>query len=160
MIARSFILLTFFSLVSASGSSAQSFGVPNTGNAPPTGSPIEIEDCKTGQTGGMLLAESDGNFDVEFTNEGNTTADLIRFEIDLGQERLFIRDAGKFSPGVTIKHRFRQRGGNFVSSPLFSPAAFHCSVAAVHFVDGTDGRQTLPPRPFRKSMRADGSAWR
>ena len=124
--------------LAAAPAAAQTFGVPNTTNAPPSGAPVQIEDCKAGQDGRMLLAQSDGNFEITFTNEGAATADLIRFQIELGQEQIFIRDAGKFSPGVTIKHRYRRRGGNVVSSPLLSPVTLHCSVAAVHFVDGTD----------------------
>lgn len=133
-IASVFLILA----LSAGPAAAQTFGVPNTSNAAPTGAPVQIEDCKTGQDGGLLIAQSDGNFEISFTNEGATTADLVRFQIELGQEQIFIRDAGKFAPGVTIKHRYRRRGGNVVSSPLLSPVSFHCSVAAVHFVDGSD----------------------
>jgi len=100
-------------------------------------SPIEIESCVAGTTGGLLISQSNGSFKVEFTNEGAVPADMIRFEIDYGGERLFIRDVGHFAPGVTINHIFRRRGGNVVSSPLFGSAPFTCEVAAVHLTDGT-----------------------
>ena len=117
---------------------AQTLGVPNTGNAPPIGPPIQIEDCVAGNDGGALLAESDRRFKVVFTNEGRVPADLIKFRIDFGNQSLAIRDAGKFSPGVTITHVFKRRGGNVFSSPLFAPARLSCTIAAVHFVDGTE----------------------
>lgn len=130
-------LLIALVAATATPAHAQSFGIPNTSNKPPSGSPIQIEDCKAGQDGGLLIAQSDGRFEIAFSNEGGTAADLIRFQVDLDQERFFIRDAGKFSPGITIRHRYRQRGGNVVSSPLLRPAKMHCEVLAVHFVDGT-----------------------
>lgn len=132
------IILALLVAATTCANADETFGVPNTNNAPPTGSPVQIEDCKAGQDGGMLVATTDGSFDIAFTNEGSTTANLIRFQIDLGQDRIYIRDAGTFSPGVTVNHRFRRRGGNVVSSPLFAPAKFQCSVASVHFIDGTD----------------------
>lgn len=106
-------------------------------SAQPGESPVQIEDCKAGEDGGLLIAKSDGSFAITFTNESQKVADLVRFQVELGQEQLFIRDAGKFSPGITIKHTYRQRGGNVVSSPLLKPAALRCQVADVHFVDGS-----------------------
>ena len=131
-------LVSVLAATTAAPARAQTFGVPNTGNKPPGGSPVQIEDCKTGQDGNLVISQSDGNFEITFTNEGAATADLVRFQVDVGSERVFIRDAGKFSPGVTIKHKFRRRGGNVVSSPLFHPVAMQCTVASVHFVDGSD----------------------
>lgn len=113
-------------------------GVPNTGNAPPSGSPVQVEDCVAGDDGNGLLAKSDGRFKIVFTNEGQVPADLIRFRIDFGEESFAIRDAGTFAPGVTISHRYRQRGGNVYSSPLFAPAKLRCIVDAVHFKDGSE----------------------
>jgi hypothetical protein len=105
-------------------------GIPNTGNAPPSGPPVQIEDCVAGGTGGPLISESDRRFKVVFTNEGPIAADLIRFRIDFGTESLAIRDVGSFAPGVTITHVFKRRGGNIYASPLFAPAKLRCSVDA------------------------------
>jgi membrane-associated protease RseP (regulator of RpoE activity) len=73
-----------------------------------------------------------------FTNEGRVPADLIRFRVDFGNESIAIRDSGIFSPGVTITHVYKHRGGNVYSSPLFAPAKLSCTVDAVHFKDGSD----------------------
>jgi type II secretory pathway component PulC len=108
-------------------------------------SPIQVEDCKTPYVGGLLLAETIEKFTIVFTNEGSVTADLVRFEIHLGQEDIFIRDVGKFEPGITVTHVFRKRGGNVVTSPLFAPAPFYCGVASAHFIDGTDWTPSSPP---------------
>src|ERR1700736_6039644 len=118
--------------------SSQTLGVPNEGNSPPTGSPVQIEDCTTGARGGALVAESNREFKIVFTNEGRLVADLVRFRIDYGTEQLTIRDVGKFTPGVTVTHVYRRRGGNVFSSPLFAPVKLSCSVAAIHFTDGTE----------------------
>jgi hypothetical protein len=113
------------------------FGVPNLSPAPPLTPPIQIESCTTPEVGGLLIARSTGEFKVTFTNEGAVEADLIRFQIDFGPERLFIRDVGKFQPGVTVTHKFKRRGGNVVTSPLFGNTKFYCSVASTHFTDGS-----------------------
>jgi len=110
--------------------------VPNTSTAPPSGSPVEVEDCKLHYAGGLMLAKT-GKLVIEFTNEGNITADMIRFRIGWGtDDAAFIRDQGKFSPGITVKHEFRQSEGALIS-PLFSHPNLHCTVEAVHFVDGS-----------------------
>lgn len=110
-------------------------GVPNTSNAPPGGPPIQIEECDTGTTGGLLVSRSNGNFKIAFTNEGTVAADLIRFAIDYGNERVFIRDVGQYDPGVTVTHTYRRRGGSVTS--FLGSAKMTCSVAGTHFVDGT-----------------------
>ncbi|MGH7708858.1 MAG: hypothetical protein ACREM8_02965 [Vulcanimicrobiaceae bacterium] len=127
-----------FAMAPARADSPPTLTVPNTSNVPPGGSPIEIESCTPRTTGGLLVSQSDGNFNVVFTNEGAVAADLVRFQIDYGSERLFIRDVGHFSPGVTVTHVFRRRGGNVVSSPLFGGTSFSCTVAAAHFVNGSE----------------------
>ncbi len=137
-VARFGVLLSIIYAATLSASFADpSLAVPNTSNHAPTGSPIEIESCTTGTQGGLLVAQTDGSFKIVFTNEGSTTADLVRFQVELGGERIYIRDVGSYSPGTTITHVFRRRGGNVVSSPLFGAARLTCDVAAVHFVDGS-----------------------
>lgn len=114
-------------ICSADAASAQSLGVPNTSNAAPTGSPVQIEDCTTGTEGGSLLAASNGRFRIVFTNEGVVRADLLKFRVNYGSESLLIRDKGSFAPGVTV-----------YSSPLFSPTKLSCTVEAAHFIDGSE----------------------
>lgn len=131
-------LLFAISGLAAAPVNAQTLGVPNTGNVPPAGSPVQIEDCVAGNDGGGLLAKSDGAFKVVFTNEGRMPADVVRFRIAFGNEEIFVRDVGSFASGITITHIFKKRGGNVYSSPLFSPAKLSCAVDAVHFKDGSD----------------------
>jgi hypothetical protein len=110
--------------------------VPNTSTAPPSGSPVEVEDCKLHYQGGLMLAKT-GKLVIEFTNEGSVTADMVRFRIGWGtNDAAFIRDQGKFSPGVTVKHEFKQSEGALIS-PLFSHPNLQCSVESVHFMDGS-----------------------
>src|SRR5579871_3818429 len=110
----------------AGTASGQTLGVPNTGNAPPKGPPVQIEDCQAGTKGDPLLTQSDGTFKISFTNESNVAADIVRFRVQYGNEDLAIRDVGEFSPGVTINHGFKDRGSNVVSSPLLAPAKLNC----------------------------------
>ena len=145
------LCVLMLSVAMTARTSAQSgpptMGIPNDSPITPVTGPIQVQACVTGQNGGYLVAETNRNFRVTFTNEGTVEADLIQFEIKLGEERLLIRDVGKFAPGVTISHLFKRRGGNVVSSPLFAPARFQCSVAAVHFSDGSVwSPQTSDPR--------------
>ena len=137
MLRVSVLVLALF-LCAATAVAQTPLGVPNTGNAPPTGSPIQVEDCVAGNDGNGLLAKSDGRFKIVFTNEGRVPADLVRFRVHYGDESFAIRDSGKFSPGVTITHVFKQRGGNVYSSPLFASAKLRCTVDAVHFKDGSE----------------------
>jgi len=122
-------------------------GVPNTNPVAPRTSPIQVEACTTPEIGGLLIARTTAAFKITFTNEGSVTADLVRFEIQLGEEDVFIRDVGKFEPGVTITHTFRRRGGNVVTSPLLGPAKFGCGVASAHFIDGSVWTQPDPSAP-------------
>jgi hypothetical protein len=133
-------LLAFAASVSIAGAAQPSppptLNVPNTSTAPPAGPPIQIEDCKLREIGGPLLAKT-GNFVIEFTNEGTVTADLVRFRVAWAADKFaFIRDQGSFSPGITVKHVFKQTRGALIS-PLFSHPDLRCGVESVHFKDGT-----------------------
>jgi PDZ domain-containing protein len=102
------------------------------------GSPVQIESCEAGeQSNNILVTQSNGNFHISFTNAGSVTANLVRFQIDYGSERLFVRDVGQFSPGITISHNYNHRGRNIISYPILGGVPLHCSVVAVHFVNGT-----------------------
>jgi hypothetical protein len=122
-------------IASAQSPSAQTGNITNAPAA--SSSPVEIDSCSAGQTGDVLVSSTDGSFTVVFTNNGHGVADVVRFQIDLGSQRLFIRDAGTFTPGVTITHKFYNRGSNVVSSPILGGTRLRCTVASVHFADGT-----------------------
>lgn len=130
------IYATMQSPSTAAPSPAPILNVPNTSNVAPAGPPVEVEDCKLQSLGGLLIAKT-GKLQIEFTNEGSVAADLVRFRISWGSsEAAFIRDQGKFAPGITVKHEFRQSEGALIS-PLFSHPHLQCSVESVHFADGT-----------------------
>lgn len=156
----SMIIAAIVATTSSEALAQTPLGIPNTGNAPPSGPPIQIEDCVAGGTGGAIISESDRRFKVVFTNEGRIAADLIKFRIDFGTESLAIRDVGTFAPGVTITHVFKKRGGNIYASPLFAPAKLRCSVDAVHFKDGSEWS---PPAATASATRAtselSGNGW-
>ena len=154
------LIAALLAIASSEALAQTPLGIPNTGNAPPSGPPVQIEDCVAGGTGGALISESDRRFKVVFTNEGHTAADLIRFRIDLGTESLAIRDAGSFAPGVTITHVFKRRGGNIYASPLFAPAKLRCSVDAVHFRDGSEWTPAAAAaNAVRAASALGGSGW-
>jgi len=112
------------------------FGVPNTNPVPPDTSPVQLESCRLGTRGGELMAKT-GDLEIQFTNEGAVAADLIRFRVKWSEDdTAYIRDQGKFSPGVTVTHKFKQSRGQ-LTSPLFSKPHIRCAIETVHFVDGT-----------------------
>lgn len=130
------ICLSFFPGAALGQTAPPILNVQNANTAPLSGDPIEVEDCHIQELGGMLLART-GLLEIEFTNESRVTADLVRFRIKWGEHGVaYIRDQGKFSPGITIKHKFRQGEGRVVS-PIFSHPDLRCSVQSAHFVDGT-----------------------
>ena len=111
-------------------------GVPNTNPKPPATSPVQVESCKLATHGGEVVAKT-GDLEIQFTNESSVIADVIRFKVTWnGDEVAYIRDAGKFSPGITVKHKFRQSEGQ-LTSPLFARPKVRCAVETVHFVDGS-----------------------
>jgi hypothetical protein len=147
---RCLFAIVVATLFASSAAEAQTpppiLNVPNTSTAPPTGSPIEVEDCKLQYQGGLMLAKT-GKLVIEFTNEGDVTADMVRFRIGWGTgDAAFIRDQGKFSPGITVKHELKQAEGALVS-PLFSHPNLQCSVQSVHFVDGSIWTAQSAPAP-------------
>lgn len=126
----------FFSGTAGAQTPPPTLNVPNTSTGPPSGSPIEVEDCKLQYQGGLMLAKT-GKLVIEFTNEGDVTADMVRFRVAWGtNDAAFVRDQGKFSPGVTVKHEFKQSEGALIS-PLFSHPDLQCTVQSVHFADGS-----------------------
>ncbi len=122
--------------VAGAQTSAPALNAPHGGSQRVGGSPVEVEDCKLQENGGLLVGHT-GKLTIEFTNESSVKADLVRFRIEWGKDNVdFIRDQGSFAPGVTAKDEFGQSEGVLIS-PLFSHPDFHCSVESVHFVNGT-----------------------
>ena len=110
-------------------------GVPVT----PTGAsgpPVEIDECKLLYSGNDVAGVSSGVY-LKFTNDSKQTADLINFKIVAGSESGMIRDVGTFTPGIEITHQYREGSGHMMFSPLLSHVALDCSVAAVHFTNGS-----------------------
>jgi hypothetical protein len=93
---------------------------------------------------GSELVATTSSVEVQFTNEGDVTADIVRFRFAVGPDAVsYVRDVGKFSPGVTVTHRFRQAEGETVF-PLLARPKVKCSVETIHFIDGT---VWVNPRP-------------
>lgn len=126
--------------------------------APPLGaaSPVSINNCgpiidknannapQTPSIAGIPLASTSTGIQIEFTNESSGTADLVNFAVDSNGNRFVIRDVGTFSPGISIKHMFRNGAGQaFVLPALIAPNVT-CSVQSVRFTDGTVWRKGQP----------------
>ena len=73
------------------------------------------------------------NIHVAFTNRAGATADSVAFAISYGGQQRVIVDKGHFSPGATIDHRFLAFG----AEPFLSETPDSCTIASVHFEDGT-----------------------
>ena len=82
-----------------------------------------------------------GGIAIEFVNESKQTATLVNFAVDSGGETFVIRDVGKFSPGVSIKHQYRNGQGQSFVLPAFIAPNVKCHVASVEFADGTVWRK-------------------
>ncbi len=107
--------------------------------SPQTMSPVILDGCRIEYSGGLLFGTT-GKLDVEFTNEGTVTADMVRIRVNLLQGQNNVRDVGVFSPGISIKHRVRNEQGQTMVFPFFGGAArkgLRCSIVMVHFVDGS-----------------------
>jgi hypothetical protein len=109
-------------------------------------SPVQIDLCRldynTGAGGfgafGLIgaLAKSTGQLKIKFTNEDTREILIVRFGVDLEGKTASIRDVGKFGPGVTVDHGFKDYAGTtqFVFSRQPHPV---CHVTYVKYADGT-----------------------
>jgi hypothetical protein len=87
-----------------------------------------------------------GELVINFTNYGPVTADIIRFHVQYGDQSLFIRDVGTFSPGIEITHKFKWFEGDLQLSPLLQGhKPVMCDVAWSHFTNGTIWPAPVPP---------------
>jgi hypothetical protein len=88
---------------------------------------------------------SDG-MSVTFVNHASKVAKLIDVVVDGPQTHFVIRDAGTFSPSVSITNTFRSdpAAGNLL--PAYISPAVRCRVSVVEFADGSMWRygQVIP----------------
>ena len=82
---------------------------------------------------------------IEFVNESKETATLVNFAVDSNGDQFVIRDVGKFSPGISIKHQYRKGQGQSFVLPAFIAPKIKCHVASVEFADGTVWRKGQAP---------------
>jgi hypothetical protein len=124
-------------------------------------SPVTINSCtpildKNSQptiAGIPIPAQASTGIAIEFVNESNQEATLVNFDVNSAGNQFVIRDVGKFSPGVSIKHQYRKGQGQAYILPDFIAPKISCGVASVTFADGTVWRKgqpaqaTTPPVP-------------
>jgi hypothetical protein len=125
----------------ASAIADPTIGVP----VSPTGAigpPVEIDECTLLYSGNQVAGESAG-VAMKFTNDSTLTADVINFHVAAGSESGTIRDVGKFSPGIEITHHYKEGSGHMMFAPLLSHPHLDCSVASVHFTDGSVWQASL-----------------
>jgi hypothetical protein len=100
-------------------------------------SPVQVESCSVSYNGNVLVGTT-GKLVINFTNYGTVAADVVRFHVQYGDQSLFIRDVGTFSPGIEIQHKFSSFEGDMQLSPLLTgQKPVICTVAWSHFVNGT-----------------------
>ncbi len=78
---------------------------------------------------------------IEFVNESTQAAKLVNFDVNSGGQHFVIRDVGTFSPGVSIKHEYRNGSGQAFVLPAFIAPNVRCEVASVEFADGSTWRR-------------------
>ena len=120
--------------------------------------PVTINSCgpildKTSQptiAGIPVPAQSSTGIEIEFVNETSQAATLVNFDVQSGGDQFVIRDVGTFSPGVSIKHKYRNGAGQAFILPEFIAPKISCSVDSVTFADGSVWRKGQPaatPQP-------------
>lgn len=130
------------------GTPGPGFADPVAGSAPGN-PPVTINSCgpildKNSQStiaGIPIPASASTGMQIEFVNESNQTATLVNFNVQSGGDQFVIRDVGTFSPGVSIKHKYRNGAGQAFILPEFIAPKIACDVASVTFADGTVWRK-------------------
>jgi hypothetical protein len=119
-----------------------------------TASPITINSCgpkldsDSGQSaGGVTLSSKSEGIRIEFTNESSKTANLVNFAVDSNGEQFVIRDVGTFSPGISIKHNYRNGEGQAFVLPQFIAPKIKCRVSSVRFTDGSVWERGVSSQP-------------
>jgi hypothetical protein len=96
---------------------------------------------------GIPLAQSSSGIAIDFINNADKVANLVNFAVDSNGQRFVIRDVGKFSPGISINHTYRNGAGQAFVLPQFIAPDVTCHVASVRFVDGSVWRPGQPAQP-------------
>lgn len=111
---------------------------------PQSASPITINTCgpklesdSNQKAGGFTIASKSEGIRIEFVNESSKTANVVNFAVDSNGEQFVIRDVGTFSPGVSIKHNYRNGEGQAFVLPQFLAPKIKCRVSSVRFTDGS-----------------------
>jgi hypothetical protein len=125
-------------------------------------SPVQIDLCRLDYTnngsGGLgvigllgAASKSTGQLKIKFTNESDRELSVVRFAVDLEGKAASIRDVGKFSPGITVDHGFKDFAGStqWVFSRQLHPT---CHVSYVKYADGT--AWSLPDAPAEPTSPA------
>jgi len=139
-----------FVLMSARAAADPTIGVPVT----PTraaGPPVEIDECKLLYSGNEIAGQSAG-VSIKFTNDSALTADIVSFAVSEGEEHVIIRDVGKFTPGVEITHHYKEGEGHQMFAPLFTHPHLDCSVALVHFANGSEWQASAAPAAAKATL--------
>ena len=113
--------------------------------------PIQIDNCRLDYNVGSdsflgAFGKSTGALMIKFTNESNQQIDVARFAVDLDGKTASIRDVGKFAPGITVDHKFKDFAGK-VQWVLSRQPQPKCRVTFVKFADGTAWGEEGPDGP-------------
>jgi hypothetical protein len=144
---RSFLLYT--RIVATAFAATVELARASTGFAASNPPPVTINSCgpiidKNQQQnvfGISVPVSTSSGIAIEFVNESKQTATLVNFTVDSSGDHFVIRDVGKFSPGVSIKHQYRNGQGQAFVLPAFISPKITCHVASVEFADGTVWRK-------------------
>lgn len=121
---------------------------PAAGSPPPVTinscGPIIDKSATTNVAGIPIPASTSSGIAIEFVNESSQPVTLVNFQVQSAGDQFVIRDVGTFSPGVSIKHKFRNGAGQAFVLPQFIAPKVHCSVASVKFADGSIWRKGQP----------------
>lgn len=139
---RILVLTAIFAMVCAAFAIAQ------------TTSPVTINSCgpkldsdSNQNASGVTLSSKSEGIRIEFTNESSKTANLVNFAVDSNGEQFVIRDVGMFSPGVSIKHNYRNGEGQSFVLPQFIAPNIKCRVSSVRFTDGSVWERGVSRQP-------------
>lgn len=137
------VFLVALTLVCAAFALAQTSAPPITINS----CGPKLDSSSDQNAGGFTLSSKSEGIRIEFTNESSKTANLVNFAVDSNGEQFVIRDAGTFSPGVSIKHNYRNGEGQAFVLPQFIAPKIRCRVSSVRFTDGSVWERGVSRQP-------------
>jgi len=166
--ARRYLLIAAVISASLAVMPAPAPGDPTPAPVAPTGaSPVTINSCApiindknatTSVLGVPLPASQSSGIQIEFVNEATQPATLVNFAVDSGGDHFIIRDVGTFTPGVSIKHQYRNGAGQAFVLPAFIAPNINCHVVSVQFADGSVWRQGQAPAQLQPAPPGSGSS--